>query len=60
MKELIDYILQFGNLNKQQIDLVLSKVSELKLRKDEYFSEAGRIPKQVGFVVNGVFRIDAC
>lgn len=56
MKELIEYILQFGNLNKQQIDLITNKVTEIKLRKDEYFSEAGKIPRYVGFVVDGVVR----
>ncbi|RCR67880.1 Crp/Fnr family transcriptional regulator [Larkinella punicea] len=56
MKELIDYILKFGNLNKQQIDLITSKVTEIRLRKDAYFSEAGKIPRQVGFVVEGVVR----
>ena len=56
MKELIEYILQFGNLNKQQIDLVEKKTTELELQKNEYFSEAGKIPKQVGFVVEGVIR----
>lgn len=56
MKELIKYILQFGNLNKQQIDLILSKGEELHLQKDEYFSEAGSTPRQVGFVVEGVIR----
>lgn len=56
MKELIDYILQFGSLNKQQIELVISKAIELSLHKDGYFSEAARIPKQVGFIVKGVIR----
>ncbi|UXP32836.1 cyclic nucleotide-binding domain-containing protein [Reichenbachiella agarivorans] len=56
MKELIAYILQFGNLNQQQIDLILSKSTALNLQKHEYFSEAGRTPKQVGFVVEGVLR----
>jgi CRP-like cAMP-binding protein len=54
MKELIEYILQFCNLNKQQIDLIISRAKELELQKDEYFSEAGKIPKQVGFIVEGV------
>jgi len=54
MEELIEYILQFGNLDKHQIDLITSKVKEIELRKDEYFSEAGKIPRQVGFVVEGV------
>lgn len=56
MKELIEYILQFGNLNKQKIDLVLSKTEELHLQKDAYFSEAGHVPRRVGFVVEGVMR----
>jgi CRP-like cAMP-binding protein len=56
MKEFIDYILQFGDLNKQQIDLITSKATRLDLHKDEYFSEAGKIPKQVGFILKGVVR----
>jgi len=56
MNALVDYILQFGNLNKQQIDLILSKTAELYLKKGEYFSEAGKIPGQVGFIVEGVIR----
>lgn len=57
MKQLIDYILQFGSLNKQQIDLVSSKGSELELNKDEFFSEAGKIVHRVGFIMEGVVRV---
>jgi CRP-like cAMP-binding protein len=56
MNELADYILLFGNLNKQQMDLIMSKTKELELKKDEYFSEAGKIPRQVGFILEGVVR----
>jgi CRP-like cAMP-binding protein len=56
MKEFIDYILQFGNLNKQQTDLIAGKAKLLELHKDEYFSEAGKIPRQVGFILEGVLR----
>lgn len=56
MNELIDYILKFGHLNSQQIELVKSQVKEMTLAKDDYFSEAQKIPKQVGFVVEGVIR----
>jgi len=56
MKELIEFILQYGNFNKQQIDLIEKKATEIQLQKDEYFSEAGKIPRQVGFVVEGVIR----
>lgn len=56
MKAFIDYILQFGNLNQQQKDLIMSKAKMLKLNKDEYFSEAGKIPQHVGFLLEGVVR----
>jgi hypothetical protein len=56
MEELIQYILKFGSLNKQQIELIVSKGKILKINKDTYFSEAGKIPKQVGFIVDGVIR----
>lgn len=57
MKAFIDYILQFGDLNQQQIDLITQKAQTLELRKDEYFSEAGKIAQQVGFVMDGVVRV---
>lgn len=56
MKALTAYILQFDHLNKQQIDFVESKMTAVELQKDEYFSEAGKIPRQVGFIVEGVIR----
>lgn len=56
MEQLINYILQFGDLNKQQTDLIISKAKTIELKKNEYISEAGKIPKYVGFVLEGVFR----
>lgn len=56
MNPFIEYSLQFGLLNKQQIELIESKMTELVLQKDQYFSEAGKIPGQVGFVVEGIMR----
>lgn len=57
MEALINYILQFGNLNKQQIDFISSKSAELTLHKEDYFSEAGKIAKQVGFILDGILRV---
>jgi CRP-like cAMP-binding protein len=57
MKELIQYILQFGNLNTQQIDLISNKTTELDLPKGAYFSEAGKIAQQVGFILEGIARV---
>lgn len=56
MKPFIDYVLQFGNLNQQQTDLIMNKAKMLELHKEGYFSEAGKIPKQVGFLLEGVVR----
>lgn len=57
MERLINYLLQFGQLNQQQIALVKSKVKEQQLTKDEYFAEAGKVARKVAFVVNGILRI---
>lgn len=55
MEVFIDYILQFGNLNKQQIDLIVGKASTLTLHKDDYYWEAGKRVNQVGFLTGGLF-----
>tara|TARA_R110002051_G_scaffold321807_1_gene410525 strand:- start:3591 stop:4151 length:561 start_codon:yes stop_codon:yes gene_type:complete len=57
MEELIEHILQFGNLNKQQIELILTKSTQTELRKDDYFVEAGSTFNQVVFILEGIFRI---
>lgn len=57
MEALINYLLQFGHLNSQQIDLVKSKAKEVTIKKDNYFSEAGKIARQVAFVTDGVLRV---
>lgn len=57
MKEFIDYILQFGTLNQHQTNLILTKATELAFKKDEYFSEAGKVSQQVGFVLDGIVRV---
>ncbi|MCE7054269.1 Crp/Fnr family transcriptional regulator [Algoriphagus sp. AGSA1] len=56
MKAFIDYISQFGDLNQHQIDFILGKATRYDLRKGEYFSEAGKIPTRVGFVLEGIMR----
>lgn len=57
MEEFIKYILQFGNLNQQQIDLIKSKATETTLQKDDYYWEAGKTVKQIGFLTHGVLRV---
>ncbi|RDC65583.1 Crp/Fnr family transcriptional regulator [Adhaeribacter pallidiroseus] len=57
MKELLTYILQFGNLNPAQIALVSSKATELHLPKEEYYLQAGQVARQFGFLVEGIMRV---
>jgi len=54
MEELLKYMLQFGHLNEQQIDLIKANIEVVVIPKDEYFSEAGKISKRVGFLQEGV------
>jgi CRP-like cAMP-binding protein len=57
MEKFIEYVLQFGNLNKQQIDLIKSKAGEIELRKDDFYWEAGKTVKQIGFLTDGIIRV---
>ncbi len=57
MNFLINYLLQFGQLNPQQIALIKDKASEVELRKGKYFSEAGKISKNVAFITAGILRV---
>ncbi len=57
MEKFIEYVLQFGNLNKQQIDLIKNKATEIELHKDDYYWEPGKTVKQIGFLTDGVLRV---
>lgn len=57
MKEFTDYILRFGHLNQQQIDLIVSKASENELKKGDYFVEAGHLFNKIAFMLEGILRI---
>jgi len=57
MEDFISYILQFGNLNQQQIDLISKKAILLVLKKDDFYLEAGQISKRFGFVTDGILRV---
>ncbi|AHJ95370.1 Crp/Fnr family transcriptional regulator [Hymenobacter swuensis] len=57
MDELFTYLLQFGSLNPQQLDLIATKATPLALPRDAYFLEAGQVSRRVGFLLEGVLRI---
>lgn len=57
MEQMINYLLQFGQLNLQQIDLIKSKAVLKTTKKDEYYHEAGKISKEVIFLTQGIMRV---
>jgi CRP-like cAMP-binding protein len=57
MDSLINYLLLFGNLNAQQIEFIRGKCAEHQIKKDEFYQEAGKTPKQFAFLADGVFRV---
>lgn len=57
MEEMINYLLRFGQITQQQIDLAKSKTQVIHLKKGEYFSQANKVAQQVGFLTDGVIRV---
>ncbi|PBQ32802.1 cyclic nucleotide-binding protein [Sphingobacteriaceae bacterium] len=57
MEKLINYLLRFGNLNQQQVDFIKSKVVSKEIKKDAYYHEAGKIPREVIFLTEGIMRV---
>lgn len=56
MEELIQYLLQFGRLNQEQITQIQSKALWQTIDKGAYFSEAGKVAGTIGYITSGIFR----
>jgi CRP-like cAMP-binding protein len=54
---LIKYLLQFGTLNPQQIELINSLLTEREMKPGDYLLKAGKVSNEFAFVTKGVFRI---
>ena len=57
METFINYLLQYGQLNRQQIELIEGSIQVLELDRGQYFSEAGKISNRVGFILDGILRV---
>lgn len=57
MKKLIDFILQYIQLNASQIDVLNKHAKRLHLKKGDFFSNAGKTAQQVGFISEGVLKV---
>jgi CRP-like cAMP-binding protein len=52
-----DFLLQFSHFTPQQLALIASKATERPYAAGAYFSEAGRVAREIGFVLEGIFRV---
>ncbi len=57
MEKLINYILQYVQLDQNQIDFLTTNAKELYLKKGDFFLKEGKTAKEVGFILNGVVRV---
>ncbi|QES88969.1 Crp/Fnr family transcriptional regulator [Rhizosphaericola mali] len=57
MQELLNFLMQFGNLNQQQIEFIVSKTTIVDIKKDHPFVKAGKPFNEVIFILEGVLRI---
>ena len=52
-----NFLLQFYPFSQQQLQLIASQAVSASFETGQYFSEAGRVAREIGFVVSGVFRV---
>ena len=52
-----DFLLQFNHFTPQQLALIASKATEKPYAAGAYFSEAGWVAREIGFVLEGIFRV---
>ncbi|OPB94505.1 Crp/Fnr family transcriptional regulator [Elizabethkingia ursingii] len=57
MEQFIIFLSQFGIFSESQLSHITSKATKIQLNKEDHFIESGKILKQVGFVLEGIFRI---
>jgi len=58
MKEaIVSCLLQNGRFDLQELDTIKRRLAPLAIPKGGYFSEAGKVARQVGFVISGIFRV---
>ncbi|WP_324670506.1 Crp/Fnr family transcriptional regulator [Hymenobacter sp. GOD-10R] len=51
------FLLQFYPFTSQQLQLIRSQAVERTYPPGAYFSEAGRVAREIGFIVTGIFRV---
>lgn len=57
MEKFIQHVLQFGDLDQSEIGFVQERAIEVSFNKGDYFVEAGKVFKNVGFILEGIMRV---
>jgi CRP-like cAMP-binding protein len=57
MEAFVTCLLRSGRFDQQQLDAIKSRLVRRTIPKGGYFSEAGKIARQVGFITSGVLRV---
>ncbi|MCL1664538.1 Crp/Fnr family transcriptional regulator [Elizabethkingia ursingii] len=57
MEQFIIFLSQFGVFSQSQLRHITSKATKIQLNKEDHFIESGKVLKQVGFLLEGIFRI---
>lgn len=57
MDELINSLLKYNRLTKEDIELIKSRVQVKILKKGDFFLEAGKIAREIGFVNDGILTV---
>ncbi len=52
-----NFLLQFMPFTPQQLALIANQATEKPYPAGAYFSEAGRVAREIGFVLEGIFRV---
>ncbi|MDX8571300.1 Crp/Fnr family transcriptional regulator [Elizabethkingia sp. HX QKY] len=57
MEQFIIFLNKFGFFSESQLSHITSKATKIQLNKEDHFIESGKVLKQVGFLLEGIFRI---
>jgi len=57
MEKFIQHVLQFGELDQREVGFVQERAAAVSFNKGDYFIEAGKVFKNVGFMLEGIMRV---
>lgn len=57
IKQLYDTFSDFAQIPENEWNKLLKKLYFLKLKKNEYFINAGDVPDKIAFIISGIFRV---